>query len=433
MTPAVRVSVVIPTHDRSKMLLGTLDSLCRQTCPPDNFEVIVVADGCTDDTAQVVSSLSVPFRLVFIEQPGMGPSFARNRGVECASGDLLLFLDDDIEAWPELLEAHLAAAGSTGPRAVIGYLPTVLDQQQGYFRVELGRWWENMFAAMRVPGYRLRYSSLLTGNFSIPSEVFRRLGGFNTALRCHEDYEFGYRLIRAGIELAHEPRAGGYHHETSRLERSLDRKVEEGQADVFLARLYPELLPGLPLSSLFDYGDGVWRSFFRLAFQAPALGDRLAGLARALLPGLERLGLRGRWRKMVDRLLVYWYLRGVSRIVGNLAGWASFLAEIRARIPPPQPPVTLDLSAGVEAAGQLLDECRPDAVRVCFGEKEVGLSPSLPGAVPLRARHLPRILQEDLGWELMGVLFPARAAGEDSEHARLMADLFARWRKGVNQ
>jgi len=68
-----RISIVIPTHNRSGILVQTLNSLAVQTVPADVYDVTVVADGCRDDTAARVRSLSLPYAVRLIEQSPRGP------------------------------------------------------------------------------------------------------------------------------------------------------------------------------------------------------------------------------------------------------------------------------------------------------------------------------------------------------------------------
>src|SRR5690242_8167475 len=93
------VSVVIPTYNRCESLKRTLEGLARQDYPTIDFEVIVVSDGSTDKTEEVLKTYAVaaPFRLRFFTQANSGPSVARNRGVQESTGEVIVFLDDDVE------------------------------------------------------------------------------------------------------------------------------------------------------------------------------------------------------------------------------------------------------------------------------------------------------------------------------------------------
>src|SRR5690349_12686793 len=117
---APRVSVVVPTFNRRASLHRLLMALSAQTYPTEQFEVIVVDDGSTDGTDQLLASLITPYALQVIRQANGGPAVARNRGVASAHGALIVFLDDDVEPVPELLAEHVAVHDAESDPVVIG-------------------------------------------------------------------------------------------------------------------------------------------------------------------------------------------------------------------------------------------------------------------------------------------------------------------------
>lgn len=106
------VSVVIPTHNRADLLPRAIDSVLNQTY--SNFEIIVVSDGSTDNTEEVVKSYSVKdSRIRFIGySPARGGNIARNTGIEAANGEYVAFLDDDDEWMTEKLERQISVMES---------------------------------------------------------------------------------------------------------------------------------------------------------------------------------------------------------------------------------------------------------------------------------------------------------------------------------
>jgi len=201
VTIQMTVSVIIPTHNRCRLLLCLLDALGAQTYPAEGIEVIVVADGCVDDTVSLVREYTAPYWLKLHEQPARGVSVARNQGAGLAHGELLLFLDDDVIPTPACIAAHVAAHVGQRDRAVIGYYPARLEPDAGYFGVALQGWWERAFQQMEEPGHIWSYRDVMSGNLSLRAGLFQAVGGFHPAFRRHNDQEFGVRLLAAGARL----------------------------------------------------------------------------------------------------------------------------------------------------------------------------------------------------------------------------------------
>ena len=103
------ISIIIPSHNRRILLHKILDALAQQTFPADQFEVIIVLDGCTDGSREMLDEIAMPFSLHVIAQEQRGASAARNHGAKQAAGELLIFLDDDIEPTPGFILAHVNA------------------------------------------------------------------------------------------------------------------------------------------------------------------------------------------------------------------------------------------------------------------------------------------------------------------------------------
>jgi len=384
---APRFSVVVPTHNRRAAVTRLLVALREQDLVPGGFEAIVVADGCADGTAEALRAFDTGFPCVVLEQPASGPAAARNRGAARATGDILLFLDDDVEPRPGVLRAHAAFHAAVANGVGIGYLQPAVAAS-GYFGVVLRGWWESMFEEARRPGHRYLYSDVLTGHCSLERRAFERLGGFDATLRSHEDYELGYRAIAAGMNLRFVPDATAVHHEVSELSKTLRRKFDDGVADVRLVQRYPALGVSLPLARMGDAGR-VGKLAARLAAISPYFGDRFVAGAQWLLPMYERIGLRFRWRALLEDLLNYWYWRGIV----HASGGRNNVPILLSNAPPPREiELELDLAGGIAAAEKRLDERRPNSVRFVYGEHVIGSVPGRDGAERLRGIHLREMI-----------------------------------------
>ena len=101
------VSVVIATYNRKELLTTCLRCLDAQDYPRDRFEVIVVDDGSTDGSAEMVRNWSARYSLRCIAAGHQGPGPARNFGVAHALGDIIIFIDDDAFASPWFIAEHV--------------------------------------------------------------------------------------------------------------------------------------------------------------------------------------------------------------------------------------------------------------------------------------------------------------------------------------
>ncbi len=404
--PLLQASVIIPTHNRSSTLLNTLRALNAQSISVAAFEVIVVDDGCTDDTVEAVLAFQAPFSLRLLRQPQSGPSAARNLGANRARGAILIFLDDDIEVQPQFVAAHLEAHKTQGNLVVIGYCPPLLSNQYGYFRAELAGWWHAMFARMNQPGYRFAYSDILSGNFSLEAGLFAQVGKFDPAFACHEDYELGMRLLLAGTKFIFAMSAGGFHHEHTDVWRALTRKQAEGKADVMLGWLYPALRSSMLMARLDLYGRLPSRIFKILAFKAPPLEVHMRRWMLLWLDWLERARWLRLWQRLLYGMMAYAYWQGVAGELKSLNAQKAFLADTMDAWQGKT--IDLYLDRGLPEAKRVLDSQRPAGIRLWYFEQEAGLVLPQPGKENLCGNHLEAICFEDQIAPLLRALVDSR-------------------------
>jgi glycosyltransferase involved in cell wall biosynthesis len=384
---APTVSVVVPTRDRRSAVTRLLKALAVEYSAGVQMEVIVVDDGSTDGTVASLISAQWPYRLRIVQGGGAGAAVARNAGARLATGDILLFLDDDVEPESGLVSAHAAAHMQGDGLVAIGDLPPVI-RDPTLLGSTLRAWWGEMQSGIRRPGHRHTYRDLLSGHFSVRRIQFERLGGFDERLRCREDYELGYRAMAAGLQFQFVPQAVARHHDPTDVAKALRRKRDEGVADVYLLRRHPAIAPTLPLSKPWSYSRRE-RLLIALAWRNRTAGDAMArGLAATLGP-LQAVKLRWRWVASLETLLTYHYWRSVALTVGSPAALQALLARAETA---PQVPIPIDLSQGLEAAAAALDSVRPRAARFVLGAELVGDVADVPGEEPLRGVHLRPLL-----------------------------------------
>jgi glycosyltransferase involved in cell wall biosynthesis len=183
----VDVSVVIPTHNRSELLKTTLRSVLGQR--DVNIEVIVVDDGSTDDTREVVAAIGDDrIQMVGHETP-QGVSAARNRGVTEATGEWIAFIDDD-DLWaPDKLPRQLEAARRTNKTWVYSGVVNVNDR----LRVVSGA---PPPSPDRMVELLPHYNAMPGGgsNVAVRKDTLTAAGPFDSRLHNTEDWEMWLRL-----------------------------------------------------------------------------------------------------------------------------------------------------------------------------------------------------------------------------------------------
>ncbi len=195
----MRISVVIPTYNRGHSIGEAIDSVLSQSRPAD--EVIIVDDGSTDNTLEVLATYGDAIQV--IAQANAGVSAARNAGCDKATGDWLTFLDSDdlwmvdrlailerdIASAPPEVVAHLGNMELTGP----GY-SSMLFKERGIV-APTGEATPNDFALARA------VAGLFTQSAAIRKDAFHKAGGFEVSLRTQSDVLLFSRLSLAGTFL----------------------------------------------------------------------------------------------------------------------------------------------------------------------------------------------------------------------------------------
>jgi glycosyltransferase involved in cell wall biosynthesis len=242
----MRASVVIPTYNRLHRLQRVVESLQTQGCPSNvEVEIVVVDDGSTDGTWGWLHKMTKHSNLIALRQINSGPARARNRGVEAAGGEIVLFLGDDTEPQPGWLSAHLETHrifASSGPLAVLGYTSFPPEFDSPFLR------WINENGAQF--GYALidnpcavPFNFFYTSNISLPRAELIRLGGFREDFpaAAWEDIEFAYRAVADGLEIRYQPRARTLHHHRVQPRTFCRRQRTSGRSAAIFAGIHPEL------------------------------------------------------------------------------------------------------------------------------------------------------------------------------------------------
>lgn len=187
------ISVVIPVYNREKTILRALNSVLGQTYP--NIEVIVVDDGSTDATVQIVRNcIDERVRLICLSG-NQGANRARNAGISEAKGDYIAFQDSDDEWLTDKLEKQLAYMLKTSVKAV--YCPYIL--------VDAGKTcivpenYTNQDICEKNVAETLKKNNVVgTPTLMVKRELFSQIGMFDVEMKRMQDYEFVIRLVKNG-------------------------------------------------------------------------------------------------------------------------------------------------------------------------------------------------------------------------------------------
>ena len=242
-----RFSVVIPTYQRRDLVVAAVRALAAQTGP--SAEVVVVVDGSTDGTAAALRALEVDVPLTVVEQANAGRARAVNVGATRARGQVIMFLDDDMVAAPDLLEQHDRALAA-GADAVIGHIPVAAETSAGFLARGLARWAEDRRDRLVANGGQLTVMDLITGQFSVRREVYEALGGLDERFTRSgsfggEDIDFGRRLFDEGYRVEFAPEAVSWQHYVVGPRAYLRQWYQAGEADVVYTRKHPGDLDGV--------------------------------------------------------------------------------------------------------------------------------------------------------------------------------------------
>jgi GT2 family glycosyltransferase len=213
MTNLIKFTIVIATYNRSRLLAETLESISTYVGDLEqisNYQIIVVNNNSQDDTEAIVSSFLVRMpQLIVIDELKQGLSYARNTGIAYSKGEIVIFLDDDVElevGWIEqlLLPFTDSSVGVVGGR-VMAYgqqgLPDWLPREYNYLA--------SVFDPVDEP---CELKKVMGANFAVRKKIFDSVGGFDSRLGRKgnkllggEEVELFIRIRNAGYKIFYTP------------------------------------------------------------------------------------------------------------------------------------------------------------------------------------------------------------------------------------
>ena len=214
----MNISVIIPTYNRAHLLSRAVQSVLNQTMPA--HEIIIVDDGSTDNTAELITQRFSQCR--YIQQPNMGVSAARNSGIESASGEWLAFLDSDDEWLPGKLQAQVD---------LLHKHPEIRICHTEEIWIRNGKRVNQMKKHAKSGGHIFKNCLPLCvispSSVMIHSSLFAEIGTFDEELPACEDYDLWLRICAnnpvAFVERPQINKYGGHDDQLSQKHWGMDR------------------------------------------------------------------------------------------------------------------------------------------------------------------------------------------------------------------
>lgn len=190
-----KVSVIIPTYNRASMLKEAIQSVLDQTYT--DYEIIVIDDGSTDSTREVVDGLKQRSgRVTYLYQENKGRSAARNHGINLATGNYIAFLDADDKFLPQKLYTQVHALDDK-PEYGMTYSYSIAINERGRILREGGN-----PAKIRLSGWIypellfIKGTIITTPTVMVRASVLREIGGFDETMHTCEDLDLWRRIAR---------------------------------------------------------------------------------------------------------------------------------------------------------------------------------------------------------------------------------------------
>ena len=237
-------SIVVPTYQRRDLVVRAVTSIAAARRPWP-CELIVVVDGSQDGTGDALRDLDLDLPTTVIEQANRGAAAARNAGAAAATGQYLLFVDDDMIVDPDLLVEHERTL-SAGADAVVGHIRVDRRSPRNLLTRGLERWAARRKAQLARSGGKPGVSDFLTGQLSVRREWFERVAGFDARLTeggtfGGEDTDFVYRLLQRGARLRFNGSAISDQLYVVTPAQNIRQWEQAGRSDAMLSRKHPGL------------------------------------------------------------------------------------------------------------------------------------------------------------------------------------------------
>ena len=230
------ISIIIPVYNDSSGLKDTLDCLVTQVFPKDQYEIIVVDNGSTDNTSEIGNKYAGQFdgTIRFIlENKVQGSYAARNKGIEAARGELLIFLDANITLDSDYIEK----VNNRFSNLNVDYLGC--NVKMIIKRRSISSTY-NFIHGFNIENSIRNENYTPTSNLVIRREVINELGYFDSRLEGGGDFEFGERVHSARFKLDYAEDIILYHPTRPKYKLLIEKAKRIGRGNAELAFYYPK-------------------------------------------------------------------------------------------------------------------------------------------------------------------------------------------------
>ncbi len=224
----MKASVIVPTHNREKSLKECILALLNQSF--DDYEIIIVDDGSSDGTPQMIKGLQKEHKnLRYLRQKNMGPGIARNNGVKNARGKIVVFTDDDCIAERTWLKEMVDSFKKENIGVVGGGY--IFHEEKGLIGL-----WQSCNVKRGISEGRLKDPSFFeSNNLAMLKKVFLEVGGFNPLFGPKdgsEDFNLNYQTFKKGYKLVFNENAKVKHLHKMNLGGVLKQNYIAGRGDI---------------------------------------------------------------------------------------------------------------------------------------------------------------------------------------------------------
>jgi len=252
----VKVSVVLPTYNRKRILVNCLDSLSKQTYPKKSYEVVIVDDGSTDGTEEVVKKFTKKLNIHYIKQKNKGHSRAKNAGIKLAKGEIIAFIDDDCIAVKDWLK---------------NAVPNFKDKDIGGVEGRTTTDYKNITPLTRLVVNETG-GNYQTCNILYRKKILEEIKGFDLGFKSHrEDTDLAWRVLDRGYEIKFVNSAVVTHPPVHYSIKNLVKrtiKLKKSVWDIYLIKKHPKRYKkNIPIFKVFNPTTFMYYPFYiSLAF-----------------------------------------------------------------------------------------------------------------------------------------------------------------------